>query len=387
MAITPQQAKPKAVFLDALSLGPIDLSPLEEHAELVCWPSTQPSACLQRLDGAAIAITNKIRLDADLLHQLPDLRLICAASTGTDQVDHGACQELGIEVRNAGRYSKASVVQVTWALILELACQLQTRRQQVRDGQWQRSPVFALVEPEFDELAGRHLSVIGAGDIGNGVAAIGEAFGMTVDRITSRSSAAQLEAAIAQRDLLVREVHHRIKNNLQGVAGLLQQIAAARAAFFPNITLTAAGGTASAQLDGLFRGGSQAWSFTPSLDLPIFDGGARKARVEVSEATRQEAIAGYELALQSAFREVADALAVRDRLAERLDAQQAQVAAAEQSLRLAEQSYRLGSISQLELLDAQRQLAAARQQLVTLRQTEQANRVELMRVLGGRWQG
>ena len=82
MAITPQQAKPKAVFLDALSLGPIDLSPLEEHAELVCWPSTQPSACLQRLDGAAIAITNKIRLDADLLHQLPDLRLICAASTG-----------------------------------------------------------------------------------------------------------------------------------------------------------------------------------------------------------------------------------------------------------------------------------------------------------------
>ncbi len=215
MAITPQQAKPKAVFLDALSLGPIDLSPLEEHAELVCWPSTQPSACLQRLDGAAIAITNKIRLDADLLHQLPDLRLICAASTGTDQVDHGACQELGIEVRNAGRYSKASVVQVTWALILELACQLQTRRQQVRDGQWQRSPVFALVEPEFDELAGRHLSVIGAGDIGNGVAAIGEAFGMTVDRITSRSSAAQLEAALRAADVV--SLHAPLTAHTQGL--------------------------------------------------------------------------------------------------------------------------------------------------------------------------
>ena len=215
MAITPQQAKPKAVFLDALSLGPIDLSPLEEHAELVCWPSTQPSACLQRLDGAAIAITNKIRLDADLLHQLPDLRLICAASTGTDQVDQGACQELGIEVRNAGRYSKASVVQVTWALILELACQLQTRRQQVRDGQWQRSPVFALVEPEFDELAGRHLSVIGAGDIGNGVAAIGEAFGMTVDRITSRSSAAQLEAALRAADVV--SLHAPLTAHTQGL--------------------------------------------------------------------------------------------------------------------------------------------------------------------------
>ena len=205
----------RSVFLDALSLGPIDLSPLEEHAELVCWPSTQPSACLQRLDGAAIAITNKIRLDADLLHQLPDLRLICAASTGTDQVDHGACQELGIEVRNAGRYSKASVVQVTWALILELACQLQTRRQQVRDGQWQRSPVFALVEPEFDELAGRHLSVIGAGDIGNGVAAIGEAFGMTVDRITSRSSAAQLEAALRAADVV--SLHAPLTAHTQGL--------------------------------------------------------------------------------------------------------------------------------------------------------------------------
>jgi outer membrane protein, multidrug efflux system len=89
--------------------------------------------------------------------------------------------------------------------------------------------------------------------------------------------------------------------------------------------------------------------------------------------------------LQSAFREVADALAVRDSLAERLAAQQAQVDAAERSLTFSEQSYRLGGASQLELLDAQRQLAAARQGLVTLRQTEQANRVVLLRSLGGRW--
>ncbi|WP_343630566.1 efflux transporter outer membrane subunit [Roseateles sp.] len=162
-------------------------------------------------------------------------------------------------------------------------------------------------------------------------------------------------------------------------------VGAARVARFPRLTLTASAGTRSGDLEGLFKSGSGVWSLMPSIDLPIFDGGARRARVEVSEATRKEALANYELALQSAFRETADALAVRDRLAERLDAQQAQVAAAEQTLRLAEQSYRLGSISQLELLDAQRQLATARQQLVTLRQTEQANRVELMRVLGGRW--
>jgi glycerate dehydrogenase len=192
----PGSAKPKAVFLDALSLGPIDLSPLEEQADLTCWPSTQREERLERLAGAAIAITNKIPLDGALLRQLPQLRLICTASTGTDQVDQAACRELGITLHNAGRYSKASVVQVTWALILELACNLQKRRQQVADGSWQRSPVFALVEPEFDELAGKRLSVIGAGDIGSGVARVGEAFGMTVDPITSRSSPADLEAAL-----------------------------------------------------------------------------------------------------------------------------------------------------------------------------------------------
>lgn len=162
-------------------------------------------------------------------------------------------------------------------------------------------------------------------------------------------------------------------------------VGAARAARFPRLTLTANAGTRSPELDGLFRSGSGFWSLLPSLDLPLFDAGARRAQVEVSEATRRELIANYEASLQTAFREVADALAVRDSLAERLAAQQAQVVAAERSLSLAEQSYRLGASSQLELLDAQRQLTAAQQGLVTLRQTEQSNRVLLLRVLGGRW--
>ena len=195
-------SKPRAVFLDALSLGPVDLAPLERHVELICWPSTPPELRLERLQGAAIAITNKIRLDGELLEQLPQLRLICAASTGTDQIDGQACSELGIAVRNAGRYSTASVVQVTWALILELVCDLQTRRRQVLQGDWQRSPVFSLVEPEFNELAGRTLTVVGAGTIGRGVAAVAEAFGMEVRLITSRSSAGELEAALRQADVI-----------------------------------------------------------------------------------------------------------------------------------------------------------------------------------------
>ena len=162
-------------------------------------------------------------------------------------------------------------------------------------------------------------------------------------------------------------------------------VGAARAARFPRLTLTASAGTRSGELDGLVRSGSGFWSLLPSLDLPLFDAGARQAQVDVTQATRREVLANYEATLQAAFREVADALAVRDSMAERLAAQTAQVQAAARSLDLSEQSYRLGATSQLELLDAQRQLTAARQGLVNLRQTEQTNRVVLLRALGGRW--
>ena len=162
-------------------------------------------------------------------------------------------------------------------------------------------------------------------------------------------------------------------------------VGAARAARFPRLTLTASAGTRSPALDGLFQPGSSFWSLVPTLDLPLFDAGARQAQVNANQATRREALALYESALQTAFREVADALAVRDSLAERLASQQAQVQAAQRSLDLSERSYRLGGASQLELLDAQRQLTAAQQGLVSLRQTEQANRVILLRALGGRW--
>ncbi len=182
--------------------------------------------------------------------------------------------------------------------------------------------------------------------------------------------------------LLQRPDLRAAEQTLQAAA---YDVGAARATRFPRLTLTASAGTRSPELDGLLRSGSGFWSLLPSLDLALFDAGARRSQVEANEATRREALALYDAALQSAFREVADALAVRDSLTERLAAQQAQVDAAERSLALSEQSYRLGGLSQLELLDAQRQLAGARQGQVTLRQTEQANRVLLLRSLGGRW--
>jgi len=206
---------PRAVFLDALSLGPVELAPIEQWCALTAWPSTANDERLERLCDAEIAITNKIPLDGELLRQLPKLRLICVAATGTDQIDHAACQELGIRVHNAGRYSRASVVQITWALILELCCAMEQRRSDLAAGSWQRSPVFSVIEPEFDELEGQTLVVLGAGDIGRGVLAIGEAFGMQCIGLTSRSSDAELEAALRQADVL--SLHAPLKPQTQNL--------------------------------------------------------------------------------------------------------------------------------------------------------------------------
>lgn len=204
----------------------------------------------------------------------------------------------------------------------------------------------------------------------------------TTQGVEALTALPALPAGLPAEVLLQRPDLRAAEQALQAAAF---DVGAARAARFPRLTLTASGGTRSPELDGLFKSGTGFWSVVPQLDLPLFDGGARAAQVEVSQANRRQALATYEGALQSAFREAADALAVRDSLAERLDAQQAQVTAAAQTLRFAEDSYRLGGSSQLELLDAQRQLATAQQALITLRLAEQANRVTLLRALGGRW--
>ncbi|MBE7374163.1 efflux transporter outer membrane subunit [Pseudomonas lopnurensis] len=160
-------------------------------------------------------------------------------------------------------------------------------------------------------------------------------------------------------------------------------IGAARADFFPSISLTASAGTSSAALSGLFKGGSGAWSFAPSVSLPIFDAGANRANLKAAERERDIQLATYEQTLQSAFREVADVLAERGTLRQRMEAQQALVDATDKSYRLADALYRNGASSYLDALDSQRELYAARQSLISLRLTEQSNRIGLYRVLGG----
>ncbi len=164
-------------------------------------------------------------------------------------------------------------------------------------------------------------------------------------------------------------------------------IGTARAAFFPSVSLTASGGSASGELSGLFKSGSRAWSFAPSISLPIFDAGSNQAGLDAAKITRDIDVANYEKALQTAFSEVADALSVRSHINERLDAQRELTAATDKSYDLSLALYKQGSDSFLEVLDAQRSLYSAQQTLISLELAEQVNRVTLYKVLGGGWQG
>src|SRR5471032_1602308 len=158
------------------------------------------------------------------------------------------------------------------------------------------------------------------------------------------------------------------------------------AAFFPSISLTASAGSASSTLSGLFKGGSAAWSFIPQITVPIFDGGVHRANLDIAKADRDISVAQYEKAIQSAFRDVADALAQHGTMGERLASQQALVEASSKSFAIHEARYRKGADSYLDALVSQRALYSAQQSLISARLAQADNAVTLYKVLGGGWQ-
>jgi multidrug efflux system outer membrane protein len=162
-------------------------------------------------------------------------------------------------------------------------------------------------------------------------------------------------------------------------------IGAARAAFFPRVTLTTSIGTASNDFSGLFDSGSKAWTFSPQITLPIFDAGRNQAGLDSARASRDIAVAQYEKAIQTAFREVADALAGRATYDEELRALIAQSKAEEVRFNLSDLRYRNGVASGLDLLDAQRSLFTAQLATALTRQQRLQNQVALFKVLGGGW--
>ena len=167
--------------------------------------------------------------------------------------------------------------------------------------------------------------------------------------------------------------------------GAYASIGAARAAFFPSISLTAVGGTASSSLSGLFSGDSGAWTLVPQIVQPIFNAGRNRARLGVTQTDRDAFLAEYEKAIQIAFREVADALAGRGTIDDQLAAQRALVAATQRTYDLTDARYRAGIDSSLSLLDAQRELYSAQQGLIVTQLARETNLVTLYKVLGGGW--
>jgi multidrug efflux system outer membrane protein len=181
------------------------------------------------------------------------------------------------------------------------------------------------------------------------------------------------ETLLNRPDIVAAE--HRLK-------GAYAFIGAARAAFFPRISLTTSVGTASAELSGLFKSGSGAWNFAPQIVLPIFD--ARTwAALRVTKADREIILTQYERAIQTAFREVADSLAVQGTINQQVSAQQSLVNAVAETYRLSNIRYKRGIDSYLGVLDAQRSLYAQQQVLIALRLVRLANQVRLYAVLGG----
>lgn len=182
-------------------------------------------------------------------------------------------------------------------------------------------------------------------------------------------------------DLLARRPD--IRQAEQQLIAANANIGAARAAFFPRISLTAGVGSASSELAGLFKDGSWGFTLAPQLLLPLLDAGRNQAGLDSAQAGRDITVAQYEKAIQSAFREVADALAGRDTLIEQLRAQLAQTEAEIQRLRLTELRYQNGAASLLDSLDAQRSLFGAQQAVVQTRLAYLQNRVVLYKTLGG----
>lgn len=172
----------------------------------------------------------------------------------------------------------------------------------------------------------------------------------------------------------------------QRLRGANANIGAARAAFFPRLSLTGFLGSASTEFSNLFESGTRTWLFSPQLTLPIFDAGRNRGNLDLAWVRRDAAVAEYEATIQQAFREVADALAGRDALSAQLGAQESLAESARRRETLVELRFRNGVDSNLALLDARRSRYAAEQALLRLQEQRLTNLIDLYRALGGGWQ-
>ena len=170
----------KIVYLDSATVGETPMDGIAELGELVCWPESTPEEALERVRDCNVLIVNKVLVTRALLDAAPELRLVCEAATGVNNIDLEACRERNIPVRNVAGYSTDSVVQTTFMHILSLMGNAPYFDNTVKDGTYSRGTLFTDVSRPYIEIKGKRIGIVGMGAIGTGVARVAEAFGMEV---------------------------------------------------------------------------------------------------------------------------------------------------------------------------------------------------------------
>lgn len=193
--------------LDAGTLGAdLDLSPLDELGEVATYPTTLPTQMGERLRGVQVAVVNKIKMNADTLGEAKDLRLICVAATGFDNIDTAYCQERGIAVCNVPAYSTESVAQLTVSMALTLVTHLTEYRQFVHSGAYSKSDTANRLTPVYHELSTLTWGVVGGGGIGTRVAEMAKALGFRVvmcrRKPETRFDSADIDTLCGQADIV-----------------------------------------------------------------------------------------------------------------------------------------------------------------------------------------
>ncbi len=273
----------RAVFLDhaSLDLGDLDLSPLHAaFGELQVHGQSLSEQVVERLQGASVAIVNKVLLDAATLAACPQLKLILIAATGTNNVDLSAARALGIVVSNCQAYGTQAVAQHTLMLLLALAGSLPEQQKSVNAGHWQQAKQFCLLDHPIIELAGKTLGLLGHGELGRAVGRLAEAFGMRVllGQLPGRPPRADrvpLTELLPQVDVL--SLHCPLTEQTRNLIGARELALLKPSAFLLN---TARGGLVDEQaLADALRSGQLAGaafdvlsSEPPSADNPLLSG-------------------------------------------------------------------------------------------------------------------
>ncbi len=170
----------KIVFLDAISMGDASLEEIAALGEFTCYPSSTAEEARERVKDADVAILNKVVVDQAFLDAAPRLRLVCEAGTGINNINVPLCEKRGVAVRNVAAYSTDSVAQIAWMHILNLLGRAFHYQDFVQSGAYSRNPVHVDYAHPFTEISGKTLGIVGMGAIGQQVAKIARAFGMTV---------------------------------------------------------------------------------------------------------------------------------------------------------------------------------------------------------------